>query len=302
MGRRPKAGPQLYDFRRPTKLSRDHTRILQIAYETFARQYTTLLTSTLRAIAQVSLISIEQLSYDEYVSALENPTLLSTINLEPLAGVMVHELSMQTAMTWVDHLLGGPGGANQPERQLTDIEEALVRGMLDRVLNELRYALDALGTLSLTLAGIEYNAQFAQACAASDTVVVASFEMKVGAVECVSTICLPFNAIAPRLEAAVGHGGLSDRQRESREAAAVAMAAGMETVPVDVAVRLRPTTMRPQQILELAVGDVVHLPHRSSTAMSVTAADVVFAHAVPGSQGSRLACLIVDPPEEENPA
>jgi len=32
-------GPVPYDFRRPTKLTREHVRMLQMAYETFARRY-----------------------------------------------------------------------------------------------------------------------------------------------------------------------------------------------------------------------------------------------------------------------
>ena len=36
--------PRTYDFRRPTKLSREHVRVLQIAQEAFARQATTILT------------------------------------------------------------------------------------------------------------------------------------------------------------------------------------------------------------------------------------------------------------------
>jgi flagellar motor switch protein FliM len=62
------AGPSPYDFRRPIKLSREHVRTLQIAFETYARSCGTLLTTRLRAVSNVSLISIEQLNYDEYVA------------------------------------------------------------------------------------------------------------------------------------------------------------------------------------------------------------------------------------------
>ena len=57
-----------YDFRRPTKLSRDHVRALQMAYETFARRLTTLLTSTLRQVCRVNIREITQQSFDEYTA------------------------------------------------------------------------------------------------------------------------------------------------------------------------------------------------------------------------------------------
>src|ERR1700733_2614613 len=66
----------LYDFRRPTKLARDHIRILQMSFETFARRLGTLLTSSLRALCQVNLLAIEQQSYEEYISGLSTPTVL----------------------------------------------------------------------------------------------------------------------------------------------------------------------------------------------------------------------------------
>ena len=49
----------------------------------------------------------------------------------------------------------------------------------------------------------------------------------------------------------------------------------------------------------LQVGDVVRLRHPAAAPLDVTAADVVFAHATPGSQGQRLAALVVAAPTQE---
>jgi flagellar motor switch protein FliM len=288
-----------YDFRRPTKLSREHVRTLQIAYETFARQYATLLTTSLRVVAHVGLVSVEQLTYDEYVSALENPTVMATFTAEPLPGVGILEFSLPTAMSFIDHMLGGPGSAEQPGRPMTDIETMLVRGVLERALAEFRYALESLVLVQPKLGAIEYNPQFLQVAAPSDTVVVASFEMRVGVTECLATLCIPFNSLLPRLQTAVGRGPLSAQQRLARDAAAKAMANGLEGAPLDVAVRFAPGTVRSEQIMDLALGDVFPLGHSSSRPLSITAGDVHFAHAVPGSQGKRLACLVVDAPQED---
>src|SRR4051812_12888989 len=106
MGRRGRgAGPEKYDFRRPTKLAREHTRTLQMAYEAFARQYATVLTTSLRAISQVSLVSIEQLTYEEYISSLGSPTIMAMLELEPLPGTAILEFSLSTGMAAIDHML-----------------------------------------------------------------------------------------------------------------------------------------------------------------------------------------------------
>jgi len=294
------AGPEPYDFRRPTKLSREHVRMLQIAYEAFARQFTTLLTTSLRVVSQATLVSIEQLTYDEYVPSLSSPTIMAMVTLEPLAGTAILEFSLSTGMVSIDHMLGGPGG-EQPSRPLTDIETPLLQGLLERALGELRSAFESIVHVRPRLVGIEYNPQFVQAGVASDAVIVASFDMRVGAEECVATLCLPFGSIFPKLQ---GEGRadapLSDQQRTARQLAKDNLMAGLGAAPLEVAVRFDAVRMRPAELVGLQIGDVIPLTHPTSTPLAVTAAGLTFGHAVPGSQGARLACLVVAQPTEDD--
>jgi flagellar motor switch protein FliM len=289
------SGPEPYDFRRPTKLSREHIRTLQIAYETFARQFATLLTTTLRAVSQVSLLSIEQLSYDEYISSLSSPTIVSMFTIDPLPGTALLEFSLSTGMACIDHMLGGPGGP-QPQRPLSEIETPLLNGLIERTLGELRYAFEPIAVLKPEMTAIEYNPQFAQAGAASDAVIVASFELRVGTEECVATICLPFQSIFPKLQADQNATVLTESQRRARELAYRNVLSGLEGAPIEVSVKFQPVLMNPADLIGLSPGDVVPLAHPTSAPLAVTTAGITFAHAVPGSQGTRLACLVVQSP------
>lgn len=287
-------GPVPYDFRRPTKLSREHVRTLQIVFETFARQWTTLLTSSLRTVAHVSVASIEQLTYDEYVSTLTNPTMVNVLSVDPLAGAGILEFSLTNAMISVDHMLGGPGSGVQPARPLSDIESSLLRQLVTRVLGEMRYAFEPIVRMEPQVASVEYNPQFAQAASAADVVIVASFDMRVGPDESVATVCLPFASLFPLLERALGHGVTTDLERQVRADARRSLESGLQAVPVEVSVGFRSTSVTPRILVDLAVGDVLRLQHPVAAPLAVTAADVTFAHAVAGVQGHRLACLVVD--------
>nr|WP_269205352.1 FliM/FliN family flagellar motor C-terminal domain-containing protein [Motilibacter aurantiacus] len=75
----------------------------------------------------------------------------------------------------------------------------------------------------------------------------------------------------------------------------------MQDVPVEVAVRFAGTAARPRDLVNLQVGDVLPLKHNTGDPLTVTAADIVFAHAVPGAAGKRLAVLVVESPENSNP-
>src|SRR3954470_9710167 len=193
------AGPAPYDFRRPIKLSREHVRTLQISFETYARSCGTQLTTRLRVNSSVSLAGIDQLNYDEYVQSLNNPTVIAMVTLDPLPGVVLMEMSSSVTMASIDHMLGGPGGP-QPERPLTEVELPLLRGLLEKMLGELRYGFEQLVDIRPQLKEIEYNAQFLRAHQPGDACVVATFDMKIGTEECVASICLPFNTILPVLE------------------------------------------------------------------------------------------------------
>ncbi|GAA0243579.1 flagellar motor switch protein FliM [Cryptosporangium japonicum] len=292
------AGPQPYDFRRPTKLSREHARTLQMTYETFARQYTTLLTSSLRAISQVSLVSIEQLSYDEYIAQIGNPTLLTMVTLSPLPGITLLEIPVDMALACIDHLLGGPGGA-QPQRELSEIETVLFRGLLDRILGEFRYSFDTVKKIEPKAGAIEYNPQFAQAAAPSDPMVVVSLEMKVGSQECIATMCLPFAAVMQALQKADEAAALTPAERMAKELALRNLTGGLLGAKLPVVVRFGTTQMYPEQIVALEPGDVVSLGHPVNRPLTVSTNGITLAHAVPGNHGARLACLVVDPPRED---
>jgi flagellar motor switch protein FliM len=290
------SGPAPYDFRRPIKLSREQIRTLQIAFETYARSCGTLLTTRLRVVSSVTLAAIEQLTYDEYVASLVNPTVIAVVALDPLPGTVLMEIASSAAMTAIDHMLGGPGGV-QPQRPLTEVETPLLRGLLERMLGELRYGFETMVDISPKLKEIEYNAQFLRAHQPGDAVVVASFDTKIGTEECLASICLPFNTILPVLERQETIE-LTAAERMLRDISHRNITAGLSAAPIDVAVRFHPIRMRTDDIVELRPGDVVPLGHPTSMPLEVTVNETVFAHAVPGNQGARLACLVVPSPTE----
>ena len=149
------AQPALYDFRRPNRFSREHVRALQIVNETFARQFALVMSTALRSSCQVSVTSVRQYTYDEYIRTVPNPSLLAVLTFEPLDGGGVFQLPMGLVMSVVDRLLGGPGGLDQPNRPLSEIEVGLVRQLIQRIVNELTYAFETMTPLSPGIGSLE---------------------------------------------------------------------------------------------------------------------------------------------------
>ncbi len=297
--RRARTSPAVaYDFSKPIQLSREHSRILQLGFDGFARQATTVFTSALRTVCQVALRSIDQHSYAEYVDSLPSSTYLTLFSADPMPGLGVLELPLPATMVSIDHMLGGPGGALQPQRPLTDIESGVIRGLIERLLREMRYSLATIVPLEPSISGIEYSPQFAQVAGVADVMVVATLDIRINDVGHQATVCLPFNGLLPHLVAAAAPSPVSDRERAQRARAADLLVEAFNDVPVDVAVRFRSTRLDPDALSNVSVGDVLRLSHPSSAPLDVAVDDTPFAHATAGATRNRLAALIVATPKE----
>lgn len=288
-----------YDFRRPLKVSREHVRALQMAFETMARRLTTLLTSGLRAVCQVEIIEVHQQSYDDYVTALASPSVTVPLALVPLGAAGTIHFSLPVALAAIDHMLGGPGGA-QPTRTLTDIEVPLLRGLLDQMLGVMRYALAPIVALEVTPGAIEYNPQFLQAGGPADAVIVAQFSLQIGEIASPLLITLPLAPTLPLLDAQ----GPSETQVDSAEQAQVAarLSDRARELVLEVSLDFAPVQLTADRVLTMAPGDVITLEHRVGAPLTVHAGGVGYARAVAGRSGQRLAALVVGAPTASAPA
>ena len=289
-----------YDFRRPINLSRDKAKLLEVCFETYARQASTVLTSALRAVSTVELLSVEQVTYSEYVETLGPLTYLTIFSMDPVQEPAVLEMPLTVTMTWIDKLLGGPGRA-QPERPLTDLESSVVARLYERLVAELRGAFAGVGAFEPEISTVEYDPALAQIGAAADAMVVARLQLRLADAEFPMSVAISFTGLVPFLNQAASSEVVNDRDRARRQQSTARLAAGLQEIPVDVTVRFRTTPADPVELAGLEVGDVVQLKHPAQSPLDVTAADVVFAHATPGSQGHRLAALVVAPANQEMP-
>jgi flagellar motor switch protein FliM len=294
------AEPTPYDFRRPIQLSREHTRILQVSLDGFARQMATVFTSALRTVCTAQLQGVAQQTYAEHVDSLAPMTYAVKLSAEPLPGLGLLDLPLPVVMSAIDHMLGGPGSDEQPRRPLTEIESSVVHGVVTRLLGELSYSLAGIVEVTPALVGIEYNPQLAQAAGAGDAMVVATFDLAIKERHHTVSLCLPFAGLHPRLQQAAAPAAVSDHERQQRDRAAAQVDRRFQDVPVDAVVRFRPTSLAPDAITHLAVGDVVRLSHRATEPLDVVVGEATFAHATAGSHGARLAALVVGTSTQEN--
>ena len=161
------------------------------------------------------------------------------------------------------------------------------------MLRELTYAMETIVAITPELVTLESNAQFVQAAAHTDPVVVVRMQLTVGEVVSAADLCLPYAMLAPALLAIARTEDDTERDR-LRTVAAAQTSRRLNDVEVDVSIRFATQRLSSSEIGRLEIGDVISLGHRTSHPLAVMAASSTFAFAVPGTSGKHLAALIVD--------
>lgn len=292
LNRRPRGEPEPFDFRRPTTLSREHVRAMQIVHETLARGFTTTLASKLRSVCSVALRDIEQQSYDEYVRDLQNPALLTLLSLRPLGGTAMLQLPLRAGYTATELLLGGTGGEEQPSRQMTDLELSLVRSILELTMPEIRYAFEPVVSIEPAIIGQESNPQFAQIAAPTDIVIVASFDIRIESVTDVMTLCIPFSSLHPHLEALSKTDRNNGETPQKIEADRARVRAHIAEADITASARFRSTVATSSEIVDLGVGDVLLFNHPVDMPLTLQAGGVPIHDVTIGRVSRHLALQI----------
>jgi len=301
---RSQRGPAVkrYDFRRPDKFSKDQLRTLQIIHESFARGMATHLSAYIRTMVEGEVVSVSQTSYDEFIRSLANPTLLGVLSLTPLEGSALIEIPPDLSFVIIDRMLGGPGTVPPRFRELTEIEQTVMRRVLNRAVTAFGEAWESLVSMQPRLERLEVNPQFVQLVPPLEMVVVIVVRVTWPRMEGRINICIPHAAlesVAPRLSAhylfGSAHTPESGKHVEELQRRVASM-----TVPVTVTLGHAQVTVG--ELLELAPGDVVRLETRVSDDLPVRVGDRTKFRGRPGRLGSRLAVEItevVDPKGEE---
>lgn len=286
----PQARP--FDFLRPNKFSKDQLRTIELLHETFCRSAQTQLSGALRTMVEIEVVTADQVTYGEFVNSMPTPSLITIVTMEPLEGNAVLELNLPIVFSIIDRLVGGSGAHRPRLRELTEIELALLQGVIETLLSSFSEAWSTVVPARLRRVGTEMNPQFAQIVAPSDMVVLISFEVKVGPQTGSLSLCVPYLVLEPvmdRFTARSYFSGLStDPSPELRDS----LASELGTVSIPVSVELGDAELGVGELLALAPGDVIPLSVAPGSDAVVRVGRRAAFTAQPGVRGRRAAVQI----------
>ena len=183
---------QPYDFRRPDRIAKDQLRAIHLLHENFARSLASSLSAYLRAYVAVNLVSVEQLSFMEFTQCLPSPTSMIALGMKPFDGNAVLEINPSLVFPILEMLLGGSGKISvRMTREITEIEQSILDGLLRIILQDLRTSWQAVTALEFSIESHETEPQLLHILAPNEAVVSIGVEVRLGDIVGMMNIALP---------------------------------------------------------------------------------------------------------------
>lgn len=285
---------KIYDFKRPDKFSKEQIRTVSIMHETFARLTTTALSAQLRSLVQVHVASVDQLTYEEFIRSIPNPTTLALINMDPLKGSAILEIDPAITFSVIDRLFGGKGEGTKAARELTDIENSVMESIIVRILGNMREAWSNVIDLRPRLGQIETNPQFAQIVPPTEMVVLVTLETKIGDVEGMMNFCIPYLTIEPIISKLSAQYMYSSVRRGTTTENLNILREKLASIEVPIIAEIGRMNLTVRDVLSLQLGDVIRLQSvHVSDPMVLNIGNRQKFVCRPGTVGSKLAVQIL---------
>lgn len=250
---------KIYDFKRPDKLSKDQVRILSVMHEVFARLTTTSLSARLQNLTQVHVASVDQLTFEEFIRSIPNPTTLAIVQMDPLKGSAILEIDPAVSFSIIDRLFGGAGEGGKLTRELTDIEQTVMEGVVVRMLGNLREAWTSVVELRPRLENIESNPQFIQIVPQSEMVILVTMEIRTGSVEGMMNLCIPYLTLESIVGKLTSQYLYSSIRRGATTENIALIKDRLSETELDVVAEIGSIGLSLRDVLGLRRGDVVRL-------------------------------------------
>ncbi|MCL2854271.1 MAG: flagellar motor switch protein FliM [Defluviitaleaceae bacterium] len=248
-----------YDFARPQKVNKEQQRTLEIMYDSYCRSLSSFLSGYLRAAVNIEVISAEQVAFNEFSNALTNPCILSIVELLPLKGSIILELSANIGYAIIDRILGGPGTGIKQIRDFSEIEKVLLERVVAHMLNPLPEAWENVKEIRPRLNRIETNPQFGQIIPPTETTALITMSVKVGNVEGLMNFCLPIPVIEPVLDRLYTKYWFATARDDSDTDYTEDLQDKLEKADVAISAVVGRTNIMVSDFVNLAIGDVLML-------------------------------------------
>ena len=177
-GNRVPRSVQPCDFRTAGRLSNENARAVTAIHETFARHLTAALDAYLGGNPAVKLATLDQTSLRDHIAAVDPLTYVAPFSIGAVPGTVLVEFDIELAYPIIDLLLGGAGAPSFEARQLSEIEEEIMRDLTSLIARQAETAW-RIPEMSLTALERVESPALGQVCSPTEKLTLVKFDVEI---------------------------------------------------------------------------------------------------------------------------
>ncbi len=290
-----------YNFLKPPKFNKEHLKTLEVIYDNYSRTISSFLTGYLRTSVNVEVVGVEQITYNEFNKLLPNPVLIGIVDLTPLKGSIIIEMSAPIGYAIIDRILGGPGVGIKQLRDFSEIEKILIKRVFSQITNAMIEPWENVLHIKPRIEKIETNPQFAQIISPNEMVALVSLKVKIGDSEGILNFCIPHLVVEPVMNKLnMRHWYTTNKVAEDKSQYKEALENRLEITKLPIKAIIGKTTISLSDFVELQIGDVIPLDSFINSDLIVEVGNLHKFNAKPGISRMKSAVQITNIIRKEN--
>lgn len=283
-----------YDFRSPQKFSKEHIRTLEMVHDSFARIVSNYLSGQLRKHVKIEIQTVEQITYEEFIHSIPNPTVLTIFSMPPLQGNILLEMNPEFSYQILDILLGGEGRRQSKLKDFSEIDKNILSSITSEMINSMKLAWEGIIDVKPQFEALETNPAASQTLAPNEAVALLSFSVELGKSTTYMNLCIPYLSVEKIVDKLIVQYWFKNDDSEVDTDARKKLMAGIEPAKVNIHVQLGETEITLDDFLKLVKGDVLILDSQYSNPVKVFVEDEECFIGKPGTIGKNLGVEILD--------
>ena len=248
-----------YDFKHPNRVSKDQIRTLESMHDNFAGHYASTLSAIMRTIVDIDLVSVDQITYSEFIMSLVTPSCTYTFSADPLEAVSLVDFNPTLTFSFIDRMFGGNGKILENERELTGIERSVMTRLAVKLYHDIERSWENIVKLEIEQKSVETNPQFIQIVPPGETVIVVSLQIKMLTSSGLITLCYPYLTLEPIMERLSAQHWIEARKKSDEGNRFESNTKSLSEVKSNITAFLGNTTLTLKDFIGLKPGDVIRL-------------------------------------------
>ena len=291
---------QAYNFWSPERFSKEQIRAVELVHEDLAERLASSIPTFIRTSLRPRLVHTEQGRFHDFLKDLTAQSLFHLITLAPLPGQMILTISPNVCHVILEQRLGGKMEGEPSVRSLTDIDQSLLRGLVEHMLNDLKSSWSKVAAIEPQLDDSTVNQHWVQMLMGNERVLLLTFELSINMITGTMNIYIPFSSLKPisgNLNPAAWVTGR--KEKLSTPAARQLTLDLLYPVKLPVRVTIGKSRLTLGEVANLEIGDVIQTDTNVQSNLVMRVANENLFNVQIGKIGKNMAVQVVSVNREE---